>query len=96
MVSSEYKMQYILLVLLVLFHISACLSSFMKRYDHVSKEESCQTSSEALLLRMMFSVLYHLEAITVNELEVIIDVIWRPYVVSSELITLLLEVLHKR
>ena len=45
---------------------------------------------------MMFSVLYHLEAITVNELEVIIDVIWRPYVVSSELITLLLEVLHKR
>ena len=68
----------------------------MKRYDHVSKKESRQTSSEALLLRMMFSVLYHLEAITVNELEVIIDVIWRPYVVSSELITLLLEVLHKR
>ena len=45
---------------------------------------------------MMFSLLYHLEAITVNELEVIIDVIWRPYVVSSELITLLLEVLHER
>lgn len=72
------------------------LLKLTKKYDSVGKEEKSQSADEMCQLRILFSMLHNVEEISEKELKILLNTIWRPYVVKPDLITLIMEILHQR